>query len=66
VWELNNNLLLEPGERWSLQWAVILLWQERGGGGEDLVRWHSTGVRPLYYLSDHVHRDSRSGSGPQS
>ncbi|MFP2923948.1 carbohydrate porin [Pyxidicoccus sp. 3LG] len=55
AWELNNNLLLEMDARWSLQWGLVLRWEDRGLGGEDSVRWFSTGTRPLYYLSDYVH-----------
>lgn len=61
AWELNNNLLLEPHERWSLQWVLVLRWEDRGLGGEDTVRWFSTGARPLFYVTDSVHVGLEAG-----
>ncbi|WP_163997426.1 carbohydrate porin [Pyxidicoccus caerfyrddinensis] len=55
AWEINNSLLLEPRTSWSLQWGLVLRWEDRGLGEDDTVRWFSTGVRPLYYVTDFVH-----------
>ncbi|MFP2906976.1 carbohydrate porin [Pyxidicoccus sp. 3LFB2] len=55
TWELNSSLLFEANSRWAVQWAVVLRWEDRGLGGEDRLRWLSTGVRPMYFLREHVH-----------
>jgi maltoporin len=61
TWELVSDLLLEPGTRWAMQWGLVLRWEQRGLGGDDLVRWFSTGVRPMYFLSEHVHLALEAG-----
>lgn len=55
AWEINNSLLLEPDAPFSLQWGLVMRWEDRGLGRDDTVRWFSTGTRPLYYLTDYVH-----------
>lgn len=55
TWELDSDLLFESVGPWAVQWATVLRWEDRGLGGEDRVRWLSTGVRPMYFLSEHLH-----------
>ncbi|MDQ2696847.1 MAG: carbohydrate porin [Pseudomonadota bacterium] len=56
AWEVTNNLLIEPNQRFSMQWGVVLRSEDRGRRGVkgDTIRWYSTGVRPIYYFSDHL------------
>jgi maltoporin len=54
AWEINNNFLMEPSNKWSMQWAVVLRSEDRGLGRSDKIKWYSTGIRPIYYISDHV------------
>ncbi len=58
AWEVNNDLLIEPGGPISMQWGVVIRQEKRGvtpeGGSGDTVMWYSTGVRPIFFLTDHV------------
>lgn len=55
-WEINNNLVVEPGGDFALQWAAIVRVTDFGRRGIDgsMLRWYSTGIRPVYYLSQHA------------
>ncbi len=55
-WEVNNNLLIEPAPDFSMQWGTVVRSVDFGrpGAGGDTLRWYSTGVRPIYYLTDHL------------
>jgi maltoporin len=56
--EINNDLLYETGGPFSVQWGVVLREDNRGvtpaGGAGDTVSWYSTGLRPVFYLTDHL------------
>lgn len=58
VWEINNDLLIDPGGLFAVQWGLVLREENRGitpaGGSGDTLMWYSTGVRPIFFLSDHV------------
>lgn len=56
VWEFNNNFLMEPNDFFSMQWAIIVRSENFGlqGISGDTVVWYSTGIRPIFYLTDHV------------
>ena len=48
--EIGSDLYVEPGGDWALQWATVYKVSEDANGGE--TDWFSTGVRPIYYLSN--------------
>lgn len=63
AWEVNNNFLMEPNDRFSMQWgalARLLDFGQEGAVGSKL-RWYSTGVRPIYYFNDHVNLATEFG-----
>lgn len=54
--ELNNDLLIEPNRDFAMQWATVLRHEKRGvdGSAGDRIDWASTGVRPVFFLTDNV------------
>ncbi|MBX2804663.1 MAG: carbohydrate porin [Hyphomicrobiales bacterium] len=64
--EFNNDLVIEPNEDWSLQWASVARYEDFGaadptaGLGESIL-WLSTGIRPVYYLTDNFNIAFESG-----
>lgn len=63
AWEVNNNLLVEPSDKLSMQWGAIarMLNFGRAGRAGNMLRWYSTGVRPIYYFTDHVNVGTEFG-----
>ena len=51
--EINNNLVIEPNENYSLQWGVIYKVDESAATNGKKT-WMSTGVRPVFYMTDHT------------
>lgn len=56
VIELNNDFLFEPSENFAMQHAFIFRREDRGVRGvkNDNITWLSTGVRPVWFITDHV------------
>lgn len=64
--EANNDLLLELAPRWSMQWATVARYEDAGAPDPsenlgDTILWLSTGIRPVYYLTDTVNIAWESG-----
>ncbi len=51
--EINNNLVIEPNQNYSLQWGTVYRVEERAANNGK-VTWMSTGIRPIVYLTDHL------------
>lgn len=63
--EANNDLLIELAPRWSMQWTTIARYEDFGAadlvtGGESIT-WLSTGIRPMFYLTDRINIAWESG-----
>ena len=59
--ELNNDLLWDnPKQNYSLQWATVLRREDFGLNG-NRTNWASTGVRPIYYITNHLGLASELG-----
>ncbi|NQZ58114.1 MAG: carbohydrate porin, partial [Lentisphaeraceae bacterium] len=60
--EVNNNFLYDA-EKFAVQWMTLARWKNFGqkGVSGDLLSWYSTGIRPVYYLTDHVNIAWESG-----
>lgn len=56
VIEFNNDFLYDQTDRLSFQWGLIYRKERFGVTGTrgDTVTWYSSGIRPIYYFSDHV------------
>lgn len=56
VWETNNSFLIERS-LFSLQWGLVVRHEDFGrkGIGGSAVKWYSSGIRPVYYITDHLH-----------
>jgi len=55
--EADNDLVIDNLEKnYSVQWATVLRHEDRGccGVQGDTIDWVSTGVRPVYYLTEHL------------
>ncbi|MGF1619499.1 MAG: carbohydrate porin [Rhodomicrobiaceae bacterium] len=57
--EANNDYFVELAPRWSLQWATVARYEDFGAPDPvelqgDNILWLSTGVRPMFYLTDHI------------
>jgi maltoporin len=54
--EINNQLLVEASPDWAFSWAAVYrdTDQKNTDGTNTNVEWFSTGVRPIYYLTDHL------------
>lgn len=56
--EVTNNYVNDINDKVSLQWALVYNQAKRGmtidDSKGDTITWTSTGVRPIYYLSQHV------------
>lgn len=55
--ELNNNLLIESADLpFSMQWVAVLRKQYYGKSGArgETLEWYSTGIRPIWYFSQHI------------
>ncbi len=63
TWEVNNNFLVEPSDKLSMQWGAIarMLNFGRAGRAGNMLRWYSTGVRPIYYFTDHINLATEFG-----
>lgn len=64
--ELNNDLVIEPNRDWSMQWATVARYEDFGAPDPalelgDSILWLSTGVRPVYYLTDNFNIAFESG-----
>jgi len=55
-WEINNNFLYEPESNFAVHWTLIYRREESGviGAEGDELDWLSSGIRPIYYLSDNL------------
>lgn len=49
--EINNNLVIEPSKDYSLQWGTVYRVDDFADGKKT---WMSTGVRPIFYMTDHT------------
>lgn len=63
AWEVNNSLLVEPSDKLSMQWGAVarVLDFGRKGRAGNMLRWYSTGVRPIYYFTDRVNLATEFG-----
>ncbi len=51
--EANNNFLWEPSEDFAMQHAFVFRQEKRGVDNGDTLTWVSTGVRPVWFITDH-------------
>ncbi len=56
VWEANDNLLIEWNGQLSMQWTAVWRKERFGVAGSrgDSLTWYSSGVRPIWYFTDHL------------
>ncbi|MDH5394159.1 MAG: carbohydrate porin [Gammaproteobacteria bacterium] len=54
VIEISNVLSYEILPHYSLQWSLLYREDDRGSAGNSLIKWSSTGIRPVFYLSKHT------------
>jgi maltoporin len=64
--EANNDLVVELAPRWSMQWTAVAHYEDAGGPDPaelqgDTVLWLSTGIRPMFYLTNQVNIAWESG-----
>jgi maltoporin len=50
-WEFNNNFLFD-GDQFSISWATVIRSEDRGTANYSDIHWYSTGVRPIFYLTE--------------
>lgn len=54
TFEINNVFFYEILPKLSVQWSLLFRTEERGIAGSSRVNWLSTGIRPIYYLTDYI------------
>jgi len=61
--EINNNFLYEGMKNLSMQWASVyrITEQTQTTKGTYDINWYSTGVRPIYYLSQYMNLATEVG-----
>ena len=61
VFEINNMLTYEALPDYSFQWSLLYRQDDRGTAGNSDIRWMSTGIRPIFYLSKHINLALEAG-----
>lgn len=63
MWEVNNNFLVEPSDKLAMQWGAVarVLDFGRKGRAGNMLRWYSTGVKPIYRFTDRVNLATEFG-----
>lgn len=59
-WEINNNFVYDS-DIYSLGWATVVRSEDRGVQNNSNIKWYSTGVRPIIYLTDHFNLAIEAG-----
>lgn len=54
AFEVNNTLTYESLPDYSFQWTILLREEERNDNTNAKLNWFSTGIRPIFYLSQHL------------
>lgn len=54
VIEINNMLTYEALPNYSFQWSLLYRQDDRGTADKSDIRWLSTGIRSIFYLSKHT------------
>lgn len=61
VIEINNMLTYESLPNYSFQWSLLFRQDDRGTAGNSVIKWYSTGIRPIFYFSKHVNLALEAG-----
>lgn len=61
VFEINNMLTYESLPNYSLQWSLLFRQDDRGTDGNSLIKWYSTGIRPVFYFTKHLNLALEAG-----
>ncbi|MDH5546286.1 MAG: carbohydrate porin [Gammaproteobacteria bacterium] len=59
--EVNNQLTLEASPYYAFQFSLLYRRDDRGTAGNNLLTWFSSGIRPLFYLSQHLNLALETG-----
>jgi len=56
VWEVNNTWIWDNKDSHALQWVMLARSENFGkdGSSGDTIDWYSTGIRPIYYLTQYL------------
>lgn len=54
VFEVSNVLTYEALPDYSFQWSLLYREDDRGTPTNSTVKWMSTGIRPIFYLSKYI------------
>lgn len=52
--EVSNTLTHESLPAYSFQWTLLFRQEERNNTADSKLNWYSTGISPIFYLSQHV------------